>query len=464
MRRRLVALAATTTIMVALAFLIPLAVLVRTLARDRALSAAELEAQSLAPVLALTQDTTALEAAVRATTPGAKGRLTIILPDGTKVGGPSGTAGGAEAGNGAASDTDPEDPREADNLALARKGRAFSAPARSGIEVLVPVALETDKTAVVRVLVPNSILRRGVAAAWAVEAGLGFTLVASAVFVADRLARTIVRPVDALADAAGRLGEGDLSVRINPEGPPEVKQVAEAFNRLGDRVGELLEAERELVADLSHRLRTPLTVLRLDAEGLGDAEEARRLADDVDELERAVTGVIRQARRPVQEDIVAIPETDAARVAESRLAFWAPLAEDQERPFVLVRVGPEGENGPLGATTVGVSADELEAALDALLGNVFAHTDEGTAFRVEVRALSDGGISLAVEDDGPGLSADFVARGVSGAGGTGLGLDIARRTAEGAGGTFRVGRSASGGARIALELPTTGPPPERSPR
>ena len=78
-----------------------------------------------------------------------------------------------------------------------------------------------------------------------------------------------------------------------------------------------------------------------------------------------------------------------------------------------------------------VSADELEAALDALLGNVFAHTPEGTAFRVEVRTLSDGGISLAVEDAGPGLSPDFVERGVSGAGGTGLGLDIARRTAEG---------------------------------
>src|SRR5882762_10602421 len=237
MRRRLVALAATTTIMVALAFLIPLAVLVRTLARDRALSAAELEAQSLAPVLALTQDTTALEAAVRATTPGARGRLTIILPDGTKVGGPTDT------GDPGASGTDPTaDPREADNLALARKGRAFSAPARGGIEVLVPVALETDQTAVVRVLVPNSTLRRGVASAWGVEAALGITLVASAVFVADRLARTIVRPVDALADAAVRLGEGDLSVRINPEGPPEVKQVAVDFNRLGDRVGELLEA------------------------------------------------------------------------------------------------------------------------------------------------------------------------------------------------------------------------------
>jgi signal transduction histidine kinase len=451
MRRRLVALAATTTIMVALAFLIPLAVLVRTLARDRALSAAELEAQSLAPVLALTRDTTALEAAVRATTPGIKGRLTIILPDGTKVGGPTDGEGTGTDGN------DPDDPRERDNLALARKGRAFSAPARGGIEVLVPVALEADATAVVRVLVPNSVLQRGVASAWAVEAALGITLVASAVFVADRLARTIVRPVDALAVAAGRLGEGDLSVRITPEGPPEVKQVAVAFNRLGDRVGELLDAERELVADLSHRLRTPLTVLRLDAEGLGNPEEARRLADDVDELERAVTSVIRQARRPVQEDMG--PETDVAKVAADRLDFWAPLAEDQGRPFEFVGLAHGDESRAPGATMVAVSADELEAAVDALLGNVFAHTEEGTAFQVEVRKLSDGGISVAVEDAGPGFSPDFVARGVSGAGGTGLGLDIARRTAEAAGGVFRIGRAAAGGARLAMEFPTIGPPP-----
>src|SRR2546423_8612525 len=165
MRRRLVALAATTTIMVALAFLIPLAVLVRTLARDRALSAAELEAQSLAPVLALTQDTTALEAAVRATNPGSKGRLVIILPDGNVVGGPTNT--------GDLDGIDVDDPREKDNLELARKGRSFSAPTRSGIEVLVPVALDADQTAVVRVVVPDSILRRGVASARAVGAGGG---------------------------------------------------------------------------------------------------------------------------------------------------------------------------------------------------------------------------------------------------------------------------------------------------
>src|SRR5205085_11373472 len=108
--------------MVALAFLIPLAVLVRTLARDRAVPAAELEAQSLAPVLALTQDTTALEAAVRSTAPGGRGRLTIILSDGTKIGGPAAAGSGDSGGNG--DDTGvspPDDQPEADNRALARK-------------------------------------------------------------------------------------------------------------------------------------------------------------------------------------------------------------------------------------------------------------------------------------------------------------------------------------------------------
>src|SRR5256886_16114077 len=127
MRRRLVALPATTTIMVALAFLIPLAVRVRPLARDRALSAAELEAQSLAPVLALTRDTTALEAAVRATTPGAKGRLVIILPDGTKVGGPSDSGGGGGSGG-----RGTDEPPGGDNPGLGRNGGGLSAPGRAG--------------------------------------------------------------------------------------------------------------------------------------------------------------------------------------------------------------------------------------------------------------------------------------------------------------------------------------------
>src|SRR5687767_8945738 len=112
MRRRLVLLAAANTLMVALAFLVPLAVLVRTLARDRALNAAELEAQSLAPALSLTQDPAALQVAVLATSAGAEGRLVIFLPDGTRVGTPRSAVAGRASG---------------ESMALARQGRAFSA-------------------------------------------------------------------------------------------------------------------------------------------------------------------------------------------------------------------------------------------------------------------------------------------------------------------------------------------------
>jgi signal transduction histidine kinase len=428
MRRRLVLLAAANTVMVALAFLVPLAVLVRTLARDRALNAAELEAQSLAPALSLTQEPAALEVAVLATTAGSDGRLVIFLPDGTRVGKPRTAVAGRAS-------------RE--SMALARRGRAFSAAVPGGAEVLVPVALAQSRTAVVRVYVPRSLLRRGVASAWTMELAVGVALVALAVLLADRMARSIVRPVRGLAGAARRLGEGDLAVRIEPEGPPEIVQAAVAFNFLGHRVGELLAAERELVADLSHRLRTPLTALRLDAEGVADPEDARRLSEDVDELERAVDAVIRQARRPVRSEIG--PLADPVAVARARVEFWAPLAEDQGRSWAL-EVDGEG-------TIVAVAVEELEAALDALLGNVFAHTPEGTAFRVMVTPWPGGGTRLAVEDDGPGVSGDLVARGASGAGSTGLGLDIARRTAEAAGGSLQIAAGPRGGARIELHLP-----------
>ena len=97
---------------------------------------------------------------------------------------------------------------------------------------------------------------------------------------------------------------------------------------------------------------------------------------------------------------------------------------------------------------------ELILAVDALLGNVFAHTPEGVAFRVTV---SEAG--LLVDDAGPGISdpGAAVQRGVSGAGSSGLGLDIVRRVAEAAGGRLMIDRGPLGGARIAMLLPVREP-------
>jgi signal transduction histidine kinase len=103
---------------------------------------------------------------------------------------------------------------------------------------------------------------------------------------------------------------------------------------------------------------------------------------------------------------------------------------------------------------VRVAAGDLGAALDALLGNVFAHTPEGTPFRVTVRPRPGGGAEVSVSDTGPGLPDAAIERGRSGAGSTGLGLDIARRTAEASGGALRISSSAAG-TTVVLAL---GPP------
>jgi signal transduction histidine kinase len=104
---------------------------------------------------------------------------------------------------------------------------------------------------------------------------------------------------------------------------------------------------------------------------------------------------------------------------------------------------------------VAVPADDLAAALDAVLGNVFAHTPDGTAFSVSLRPRADGGATLIVADDGPGFPGSHTGvlrRGQSGAGSTGLGMDIARRAAEAGGGSLHIDSSTAGGARVRLEL------------
>jgi signal transduction histidine kinase len=226
--------------------------------------------------------------------------------------------------------------------------------------------------------------------------------------------------------------------------------VGEAVNALADRIEDLLAAEREAAADLAHRLRTPLTALRLDIEGLDvealPAEDRDRLTGDVDALDRSIDQVIVEARRSVREGVAAA--CDAASVVAERVRFWSVLAEDEGRPLTV--------DVPDRPVPVHLAASDLAAAVDALLGNVFAHTPEGTAFGVTVQAREGSGAVVVVADTGPGMAEPHAAveRGHSRGGSTGLGLDIARRTADASGGGLGIESSAEG-TTITLEL---GPP------
>lgn len=299
-------------------------------------------------------------------------------------------------------------------------------------------------------------LHSGLTLRWSILSGVTVALLAASVVAGEFLAQRLARPLENAAATAHRLAAGDTEARASTEGPREVAEVGAALNVLADRIDEVIATERESVADLSHRLRTPLTALRLDVDALRDPAESGRLSGHVTSLERSLTAVINAARRPTREG--RIPGCDATAVVRSRVDFWAPLVVDQARRTDL----DIAEDLP----RVRLSADDLATAVDALIENVIAHTDEGTAFAVSVRSETADDrpmVVVSVADEGPGLAPGVGVRGRSDRGSTGLGLDIARRAAEASGGHLRLDRAVESGAVVALWLATSPPlpiPPE----
>lgn len=418
--------------MVVIAFLLPLSLMIRELAADQAVTTGQNEAEELAQLVALLAPSSNARS-VAETMRLDRGTYTasIILAD------TSGTD----------RDVVGEPVPAGENIDAAVNGAAFRAAVAGGQAIYQPVLLpNTDEAVVVRVFVPDAALTEGVSRSITTLALLGVALVAIAIAVADRLGRSMVEPVRELSTTAATLGAGNLEARVTPSGPPEVQEVARELNDLADRIVRLLRMEREAAADLSHRLRTPLTALRLDAEALEPGPGTERLLDDLDELERTVDFVIREARRPGRTDTV--DGCDLAEVAAERVAFWAALADEQERKLEYMSDS---------VAEVAMGADDAIAMIDALIGNVFAHTEEGTNFTVAVALVDADEVMLIIDDQGPGFGADMAARGMSAAGSTGLGLDIATRTAKAAGGRLTIGTSGTGGGRVTVTLPRVTP-------
>ncbi|MEU5207649.1 HAMP domain-containing sensor histidine kinase [Streptomyces sp. NPDC020742] len=447
MRWALVKVALAVTTMVVVAFAIPLGLVVKELARDRAYASAERQAATIGPVLAITTDRTQLERAVASAETGPGGRIGVHVP---------------AARNGQPAEIGARRAAPADVAAARKLGRASMSPVRGGSVLLQPTAVASG-IAVVEVFVPDDALTNGVATSWVILAGVGLALVVGSVAVADRLGTRMVRPAERLAGAAHDLGSGELGVRVPEDGPKELRLAASSFNAMADQVVQLLANERELAADLSHRLRTPLTVLRLNAASLGDTPAAEQTRAAVAQLEREVDQIIRTAREQKAQtrQAAAAAGCDAAEVIRERMDFWSALAEDEGRT---VRVA--GADHPV---RIPVARSDLAAALDAMLGNVFRHTPEGTAFAVDVHNAEEAVIVL-VSDAGPGIADPDAAlrRGWSGGGGrgsdpagagagsTGLGLDIVRRLAESTGGDVRIGRSILGGTEVRVWLTLDG--------
>ncbi len=469
----------------ALALLLPLGLLVQQSARERALSEARRQAAEVTGVLAVTTDPDAVRRALATGAIGERSAGYVAV---------HGLAG-EEVGDGHA--------RTADVTRATRLGetRTVRVPG-GGLSYLEPVDLGGAKV-VVEVYVPEAVLWRGVHRAWYTLGGLAAGLVLASVIFGDRIAARVVRSMRAVGRAATAVGGGNLEVRVRPSGPRDVAEVGRAFNRMADRLVAERVAERELVADLSHRLRTPLTVLRLDAETLdaepetdpaGESDRNRtavRIRHAIATLEREIDELIRTTREAARraaatgnaaaaasaaatggtagmagdadaKSAAAGTETpvercDVSEVVRERMVFWSAVAGDQDRPCAVL--------GTDAAAPVPLPREDLAAALDAVVGNVLRYTPQGTALEVAV-TRRDGWVALRVDDAGQGIPDPDRAmrRGVSDHGSTGLGLDIARRVTEAARGSVNIGRARLGGASVIMLFEDADDPPKQASR
>jgi signal transduction histidine kinase len=430
-RRSLLITAGAAISMVLLAMLVPMAILMRSYALEDRLARAGLAVQAVETVVS-TRGPGAVSTYLDRVNSGDDGsRTTVLYPNGTGVG---------------------PDPGEDERVADARtSGRARVDDVADGSQILVPVSRGGSSalpsaTPVIRVIVAEPGLFSVVGLAWGALALLGSALLIGSLVVVDRLGRSFVDPIRQLAEHTQTLGRTSSVPTSTPaSGPREVRELSGAIDRLVGRIQLLLARERESVADLSHRLRTPVTALRLRVEGVADDDLRERLGSDLDSLQATVDEIVREARRSEREGLD--PRTDAVVVIAERIRHWEALAEDQGRPWT----ADLAASGPL----LRASTADLEAMVDVLLDNVFSHTPDDAGVRIMLTATDDG-VDLVVEDAGPGLPAglNVTGRGESGAGSTGLGLSIAARTAQDAGGSITTGTSDMGGARVAVSLLT----------
>ena len=273
--------------------------------------------------------------------------------------------------------------------------------------------------------------------AWVIGAALLLTWIA-VIFM-----RNQVRPIRRLAVAAERFGKGNDTMQLKPAGAQEVRQAAAAFMVMRDRIRRQIAQRTEMLAGVSHDLRTPLTRMKLQLAMLDAAEDAEGLRADVTEMEHMIDAYLAFARG----------ESGEAAQPTDFVALLSDVVEGLPgRAAVTLSVG-----GPIDITVRPVA---MRRCLGNLLGNALRY-----AKRVKVTAsLDQKMVRVVIDDDGPGIPADKredvfrpffrldPSRNIA-TGGVGLGLSIAQDIAHSHGGEIVLEDSPLGGLRVVLTLP-----------
>src|SRR5919108_4207345 len=237
---------------------------------------------------------------------------------------------------------------------------------------------------------------------------LAFVLLVFAIGWGARSLRRMFTPLDELYNASERVASGDYSVRVQEKGPPEIYSLMRSFNSMAERLQVNDQQRRNMLADISHELRTPITVIQGNVEGILDglypADEARlksiieetqilsRLVDDLRTLALAESGALRLKREPTN-------VTELIRDAVS--GFEAQMKEKEIRVEMSLNGGEDANIDP----------QRVREVLTNLLSNALRYTPRGGESYVRLADAASGverNVTISVQDNGPGIEPDIL--------------------------------------------------------
>ena len=289
---------------------------------------------------------------------------------------------------------------------------------------------------------------------------IGFFILIAAVFFGVRNLRRMSMPLDELLEASNRVADGDFTVRVEERGPFEVRALLREFNSMTEKLELNDKQRRTMLADISHELRSPITIMQGNLEGMidgvysADVEKLKslydetqilsRLVDDLRTLALAESGTLRLKREPTDlglliREIVSVFESQAR---EKEIRFELSLAELDE-----VMVDPQ----------------RVREVLSNLVSNALRYSPSQGVVNVGVSESGVGeerSVLVFVQDSGPGIESSELDRifdrfyKSSDSGGMGLGLSIAKYLVEAHGGKIWAGSEAGQGTKISFTMPS----------